>query len=170
MTNLHSVLKSRDITLWTKVCVVKAMVFPGVMYGCESWTMKKPEHLKKRYFRIDAFKLRRRQWHPTPVLLPGKSHGRRSLVGCSPWGRKESDTTERLQLFTSYPPWRRKWQPTPLLPGEFYGQRSLVGCSPWGHKVSGTTEWLTLITAPNPGCHPVALSSRPAGRVLPPPH
>jgi len=38
----------------------------------------------------------RRQWHPTPVLLPGKSHGRRSLVGCSPWGRKESDMTERL--------------------------------------------------------------------------
>ena len=36
------------------------------------------------------------QWHPTPVLLPGKSHGRRSLVGCSPWGRQESDTTERL--------------------------------------------------------------------------
>ena len=36
----------------------------------------------------------RRQWQPTPVLLPGKSHGRRSLVGCSPWGRKESDTTE----------------------------------------------------------------------------
>ena len=36
------------------------------------------------------------QWHPTPVLLPGKSHGRSTLVGCSPWGRKESDTTERL--------------------------------------------------------------------------
>ena len=40
----------------------------------------------------------RRQWHPTPVLLPGKSHGRRSLVGCSPWGREESDTTERLHF------------------------------------------------------------------------
>ena len=38
--------------------------------------------------------IRRRQWHPTPVLLPGKSHGRRSLVGCSPWGRTESDMTE----------------------------------------------------------------------------
>ena len=43
----------------------------------------------------------RRQWHPTPVLLPGKSHGRRSLVGCSPWGRKESDTTERLPFHFS---------------------------------------------------------------------
>ena len=44
---------------------------------------------------------RRRQWHPTPVLLPGKSHGQRSLVGCSPWGRKESDTTERLHFHFS---------------------------------------------------------------------
>ena len=43
----------------------------------------------------------RRQWHPTPVLLPGKSHGQRSLVGCSPWGRTESDTTERLHFHFS---------------------------------------------------------------------
>ena len=44
---------------------------------------------------------RRRQWHPTPVLLPGKYHGRRSLVGCSPWGREESDMTERLHFHFS---------------------------------------------------------------------
>ena len=44
MTNLDSILKSRDITLPTKVCLIKAMVFPVVMYGCESWTMKKAEH------------------------------------------------------------------------------------------------------------------------------
>ena len=50
MTNLDSILKSRDITLPTKVCLVKAMVFPVVMYGCESWTIKKAEHWK-----IDAF-------------------------------------------------------------------------------------------------------------------
>ena len=116
---------------------VKAMVFPVVMYGCESWTIKKAERQK-----IDAFVLwcwrrllrvpwtarrsnqsilkeispgcsleglmlklklqyfttsceeRRRQRHPTPVLLPGKSHGWRRLEGCSPWGHKESDTTE----------------------------------------------------------------------------
>ena len=42
--------------------------------------------------------MRRRRWHATPVLLPGKSHGRRSLVGCSPWGHEESDTTERLHF------------------------------------------------------------------------
>ena len=44
---------------------------------------------------------RRRWWHPTPVLLPGKSHGRRSLVGCSPWGHLKSDTTERLHFHFS---------------------------------------------------------------------
>ena len=52
MTNLDSILKSRDITLPTKVHLVKAMVFPVVMYGCESWTIKKAEHQK-----IDAFEL-----------------------------------------------------------------------------------------------------------------
>ena len=52
MTNLDSILKSRDITLPTKVHLVKAMVFPAVMYGCESWTVKKAEH-----WRIDAFEL-----------------------------------------------------------------------------------------------------------------
>ena len=46
------------------------------------------------YLRKHSKNSRRRQWHPTPVLLPGKSHGRRSLVGCSPWGCEESDTTE----------------------------------------------------------------------------
>ena len=52
MANLDSILKSRDITLPTKVHIVKATVFPAVMYGCESWTIKKAEHL-----RIDAFEL-----------------------------------------------------------------------------------------------------------------
>ena len=53
MTNLDSILKSRDITLPTKLCLVKAIVFPVVMYGCESWTVKKADHQ-----RIDAFELR----------------------------------------------------------------------------------------------------------------
>ena len=52
MTNLDSIFKSRDITLPTKVCLVKAMIFPVVMCGCESWTVKKAEHQ-----RIDAFEL-----------------------------------------------------------------------------------------------------------------
>ena len=50
MINLDSVLKSRDITLLTKVCIIEAMVFPVVMYGCESWTIKNAEHQ-----RIDTF-------------------------------------------------------------------------------------------------------------------
>ena len=52
MTNLDSILRSKDITLPTKVCLAKAMVFPVVMYGCESWTIKKSEHQK-----LDAFEL-----------------------------------------------------------------------------------------------------------------
>ena len=52
MTNLDSVLKSKDVTLPTKVCIVKAVVFPVVMHGCESWTIKKAEHR-----RTDAFEL-----------------------------------------------------------------------------------------------------------------
>ena len=52
MTNLDIILKGRDITLPAKICLVKAMVFPVVMYGCESWTIKKAEHL-----RINAFEL-----------------------------------------------------------------------------------------------------------------
>ena len=52
MTDLDSILKSRDITLLTKICLAKALVFPAVVYGCESWTIKKTEHR-----RIDAFEL-----------------------------------------------------------------------------------------------------------------
>ena len=59
MTNLDSILKTRDITFPTKVCLVEAMVFPVVMYGCESWTVKKAEHR-----RIDAFE----QWWWRRVL------------------------------------------------------------------------------------------------------
>ena len=90
--------------------------------------------------------LGRRHWRPTPVLLPGKSHGRRSLVGCSPWGHEESDMTEQLHfhfhfsLFT-FMHWRRKWQPTPVfLPGESQGRGSLAGCRLWGPTESDTTE------------------------------
>ena len=83
MTNLDSLFKSRDITLPTKVRLVKAMVFPVVMYGCESWTMKKAERLRKR---IDAFELwcwrrllrvswtaRRSNWPILKEISPGCS-------------------------------------------------------------------------------------------------
>ena len=108
--------------------------------------------------------LQRRQWHPTPVLLPGKSHGRRSLVGCSPWGLEESDTTERLHfhfhalekematLVVENPPANARevdsiprsgiclekkmatHSTTIFLPGESHGMRNFEGYSPWGHK------------------------------------
>ena len=71
----------------------------------------------------------RRQWHPTPVLLPGKSHGQRSMVGCSPWGREESDTTEVTQ----------QRQPV-FLPVESQGPGSLVGCHLWGRTELDRTE------------------------------
>ena len=90
---------------------------------------------------VEVCSLWRRQWHPAPVLLPGKSHGWRSLVGCSPWGlRVGHDWATSLSLSTLMH-WKRKWQPTPVfLPGESHGRRSLVGCSPWGHTESDMTE------------------------------
>ena len=86
MTNMDSILKSRDITLLTKVCLVKAMVFPVVMDGCESWTIKKAEHQ-----RINAFELwcwRRLLW----VAFDCKEIQPVHLKGDQPWvfiGRTE---------------------------------------------------------------------------------
>ena len=62
----------------------------GVIAFSEGWLLRGSYSDKEQICEIAP------QWHPTPVLLPGKSHGWRSLVGCSPWGREESDTTERL--------------------------------------------------------------------------
>ena len=84
---------------------------------------------------------RRRQWHPTPVLLPGKSHGQRSLVGCCPWGRWESDTTERLHfLFSPSCTGEGNGNPLQCSWGESQGRGSLVGCHLWGHTESDTTK------------------------------
>ena len=79
MTNLDSILKSRDITLPTKVHLVKAMVFPVVMYGCGSWTIKKAEHR-----RIDAFELcRRRLRVPWTARRSNQSILKEISPGCS---------------------------------------------------------------------------------------
>ena len=81
MTNLDSILKSRDITLTTKVCLVKAMVFPVVMYGCETWTVKKAEHQ-----RIDAFELwcwRRLLRVPWTAGKSNQSILKKTSPGCS---------------------------------------------------------------------------------------
>ena len=76
---------------------------------------------------------------PTPVLLPGKSHGWRSLVGCSPWGRTESDMIERLHFHFSRVG-EGNGNPLVFLPGEFQARRSLLGCRLWGRTESDTTE------------------------------
>ena len=94
MTNLNSILKSRDITLPTKVCLVKAMVFPVVIYGCESWTIKKAERQ-----RIDAFELQ--CWRR---LLRVPWTARRSnqsiLLEISPWCSLEGMMLKlKLQYF-----------------------------------------------------------------------
>ena len=73
----------------------------------------------------------RRQWHPTPVFLPGKSHGRRSLVGFSPWGHEESDTTERLHFHSSL-----------LCIGE--GNGNPLQCSCLENPRDGVTWWAAV--------------------------
>ena len=84
---------------------------------------------------------RRRQWHPTPVLLPGESHGQRSLVRCGPWCRWESDTTERLYFdFSLSCIGEGNGNPLVFLPGESQGQGSLVGCRLLGRTELDTTD------------------------------
>ena len=83
----------------------------------------------------------RRQWHPTPVLLPGKSHGWRSLIGCSPWGREESGTTERLHFHFSLS-CIGEGNGNPLQCSCLENPRdggSLVGCHLWGCTELDTT-------------------------------
>ena len=104
-----------------------------------------PTGNKGRYFRFlvpGSSWSWRRQWHPTPVLLPGKSHGWRTLVGFSPWGLEESDTTERLHFHFSLScigegngnPLQCSCLENPRARG------SLVGCCLWGRTESDTTE------------------------------
>ena len=76
-------------------------------YCCPGWSRRPPGSpsvttlVKQSLLKAAMAPNWRRQWQPTPVLLPGKSHGRRSLVGCRPWGHEESDTTERLHFHFS---------------------------------------------------------------------
>ena len=84
---------------------------------------------------------RRRQWHPTPVLLPGKSQGQRSLVHCSPWGLEESDRTERLHFpFSLSCTEEGNGNPFQCSCLENPRDRRLVGCHLRGHTESDTTE------------------------------
>ena len=149
MTNLDSVLKSRAITLLTKIQIVKAMVFTVVMYGCESWTIKKAERQ-----RIDAFELWcwRRLLSPLDckVINPEYSlEGLKLKLQYFVHLMRRADSLEKMPTVKNLPanagdirvaslipgsgrsPGERAWQPTPVfLPGESHGQRSLAGYSP----------------------------------------
>ena len=170
-----SILKSRDITLSTKVCLVKGMVFPVVMYGCESWTIKKVE-----CERIDAFELwcwRRFLRVPWTARRSNKSilkeiNPEYSLEGLmlklklqyfghlmwradslrkdpdagKDWGQEEKGTTEDKMARWHH---RLNGHEFGQAPGVGKGQVSLACCSPWGCNELDTTEWLNN-NNPNP--------------------
>ena len=167
MTNLESILKNRDITLPTKVHLVKAMVFPLVMYECKSWTIKRAEH-----WRIDAFelwcwrRLLRVPWTArrfqsvhregnqrwifigrtdaeveTPILRPPdakKFTGKDPDVG-KDWRQEEKGMTENEMVGWHH---RLDGHEFEWIPGVGDGQGGLVCYSPWGRKEWDTTEWL----------------------------
>ena len=172
MTNLDSILKSRDITLPTEVCLVKAMVFPKVMYGCESWTIKKAEHQK-----IDAFEL----WCWRRLLRVPWTTGRSNQSVLKEMSAEYSLGGLMLKLKLQYfghMMWRTDSSEKTLMLGKIEGRRrrgqqrmrwleamtdtmvmsieqaprvgdgqgSLAWCSPWGHKELDITEWLNWLT------------------------
>ena len=87
---------SLNTTFWHKRVFSVLFVFPALHWE-SAISSRCPSFLQSA-----GVPFGRRWWHPTPVLLPGKPHGRRSLVGCNPWGRQESDTTEWLRFHFSF--------------------------------------------------------------------
>ena len=146
---IHEVAKSRTrLSDWTELNWTEYKEYKQLLYT--SHPLFPIVFLFNFYWSIGGFAMlllsgieqsQRRQWQATPVLLPGKSHGRKSLVGCS-LSVVKSGTWLRDFTFTfHFHALRRKWQPTPVfLPGESQGQGSLVGCHLWGHTESDTTE------------------------------
>ena len=94
---------SKASILWCSAFFIAQLSYPymttGKTIASTRWTFV--GKVMSLFFNMLSRLVQRRQWHPTSVLLPGKSHGRRSLVGCSPWGRYESDTTEQLHFHFS---------------------------------------------------------------------
>ena len=168
MTNLHSILKSRDITLPTTVCLVKSMVFPVVMYGCESWTIKKAEH-----WRTDAFELwcwRRLLRVPLTARRSNQSNLKEISPVCSLEGlilklkleyfgylMRRTESLEKTLMLAGIEGRRRRGRMEDEMVGWHHwlnghgfgwtlgvgnGQGGLVNCGSWGCKMSDTTEWL----------------------------
>ena len=165
MTNLDSIFKSRDITLLTKICLVKAMVFPVIMYGCESWTVKKAQR-----WSIDAFELwcwrrllrvpwsARRSNQSILKISPGISLGGMMLKLKFPyfghlieelthwkrlwcwrdWGQEEKGMTEDEMAGWHHGLNGHESEWTPVADE----QGGLVCCNSWGSKESDTTEQL----------------------------
>ena len=161
-----SILKSRDITLPTKVHLVKAMVFPVVMYGCENWTVKKAEH-----WRIDAFELwcwRSLLRVPWTARRSNQSILKEISPGCCLEGlmlklklqyfvhlMRRVDSLKKTLMLGGIGGRRRRGRPRmrwldgitdsvefEWTPGDSDGQGGLVCCDSWGHKESDTTEQL----------------------------
>ena len=168
MTNIDSILKSRDTNFPTKVHLIKAMFFPLIMYGCESWTVKKAEHR-----RIDAFELwcwRRFLRVPWTARRSNQSILKEISPGCSLEGlmprlklqsfghlMRRADSFEKTLMLGKIEGKRKKrrqWMEwldgiTDSMdirfgwtPGVGDGQGGLACCSSWGHKESDTTERL----------------------------
>ena len=165
MSNLDSILKSRDITLSTKIHLVKAMVFPVVMYGCESWTVKKAECR-----RIDAFELwcwRRLLRVPWTARRSNQSILKEISPGCSLEGlmlklklqyfghlMRRADSFEKPLILGKIEGSRRGWQRMRQLYGitnsmdmnlrklRDWWWTGRPGCSSWGHKESDMTDQL----------------------------
>ena len=93
--------------------------------------------LMARLFSTHPFLVPLSQWHPTPVLLPGKSYGQRGLVGCSPWGHQEWDMAERLYIHALE---KEMATHSSVLAQRIPGMGSLVGCRLWGRTESDMTE------------------------------
>ena len=156
MTNLESILKSRDMTLPTKVCTLKGMVFPVVMYGCESWTIKKAEHWWIDAFKLCCWRTLKSSLDSKEITLVnpkenqtwifiGRTDAEASILwppdvksqptGKNPdagkdWGRKDKGTTKD-EMF-GWHHWLNGHEFEKVL-GDNEGQGSLECCTPWGH-------------------------------------
>ena len=179
MTNLDSILKNRDITLPTKVHLVKAMVFPVVMYGCESWTINQVSWALKNWCfwtmvlektlesPLDCKEIQpvntkgNQSWifirrtdakTETPILWPPDS--KNWLIGKDPDAGKDTRPEDEV---AGWHHWLdgHEFEQAPRVGN---GQGSLARCSPWGHKESDTIEWLNWTDVIQPS-HP--LSSPP---------
>ena len=173
MVNLDSIWKSRDITLPTKVYMVKCMVFPVVMYGCQSWTIKKAEHQRIDAFEwwcwwkllspLDCKKIKpvnkkiNQSWIfigsvyaevEDPILWP--TDAKNWLTGKDPDARKDSKQEEKGTTEDEMV-WGHHWldgHEVQQFEGFGDGKGKLACCSPWGHKELDITEWLNWLCLP----------------------